>query len=119
MPTQSSQTPMRDELVRAKEAARIFFQENPWAELHVADIGERPDGSWVFAILDVHLNTGWLNFTPPNDAFTREDFRSLMNTTEVGQRILWDYLESNGANVSVIVDETLQEDAMDHTRPTQ
>ncbi|WP_321969222.1 hypothetical protein [Paraburkholderia tropica] len=85
----------------------------------MADIGERGDGAWIFAILDVRLNPGWLNFIPPNDDFTREDFRSLMNTTEVGQRMLRDYLESDGANVPGIVADTLQEDGIDPTGPTQ
>ncbi|MEI7294051.1 hypothetical protein WCQ02_18065 [Paraburkholderia tropica] len=100
-------TPAR--LAEALEGAREFFQKNPTRQFYAASVGNGPDGSWAFCVFDGRFPAGWLNFTPPDDSMTREQFQQVLNTRPVGERMLRECVDNSGAEVRRIVDAAMDE----------
>ncbi|MFP3706177.1 hypothetical protein SB783_19370 [Paraburkholderia sp. SIMBA_009] len=96
-----------DQLAAALEGAREFFKKNPTRQFYAAVLGESMDGSWAFCVFDGRFPAGWLNFTPPDDSMTREQFQQVLNTRPIGEAMLRECVGSNGVAVRKIVDDAL------------
>lgn len=98
-----------DQLAEALEGAHEFFRKNPTRQFYAASVGNGPDGSWAFCVFDGRFPAGWLNFTPPDDSMTREQFQDVLNTRPIGEKMLRECVEHSGERVREIVDDAMAE----------
>lgn len=96
-----------DQLAAALEGARDFFKRNSARRFYAASLGDGPDGSWAFCVFEGLFPAGWLNFTPPDDSMTREQFQEVLNTRPIGETMLRECVDSSGVAVRKIVDDAL------------